>query len=57
MSPTMRLSKELEHILRVRLLVPREELDLPSQPRRASPAPIVTLGDVALVKHKDDVDE
>jgi putative transcription factor len=57
MSPTMRLSKELEHILRIILLVPREELDVPSPPRRASPAPMVTLGDVALVKHKNDVDE
>jgi putative transcription factor len=57
MLPTMRLSKELEHILRVRLLVPREELELPSPPRKASPAPVVTLGDVALVKHKQDIDE
>jgi putative transcription factor len=57
MLPTMRLSKELEHILRVRLLVPREELDLPSPPRKASPSPVVTLGDVALVKHKQDIDE
>ena len=52
MLPTMRLSKELEHILRVRLLVPREELELPSPPRKASPSPVVTLGDVALVKHR-----
>ena len=57
MLPTMRLSKELEHILRVRLLVPREELDLPSPPRKASQPPIVTLGDVVLVKHKQDIDE
>jgi uncharacterized protein (TIGR00270 family) len=57
MSPTMRLSKELEHILRVRLLVPREELDLPSPPRRALPPPMVTLGDVALVKHREEADE
>ena len=57
MLPTMRLSKELEHILRVRLLVPREELDLPSPPRRVTSSPVATLGDVALVKHKGDVDE
>lgn len=57
MSPTIRLSKELEHILRVRLLVPREELDLPSLPRRASPSPVVMLGDVALVKHREETDE
>src|SRR5438309_11680809 len=37
MVPTMRLSKELEQILRVRLLVPIEELDLQSVPQRASP--------------------
>src|SRR5213593_2104373 len=29
MLPTMRLAKELEHILRIRLLVPRDELDIP----------------------------
>jgi len=57
MLPTMRLSKELEHILRVRLLVPREELDLPAPPRRAAPSHVVTLGDVALVRHKEDNDE
>jgi len=57
MLPTMRLSKELEHILRVRLLVPREELDLPSPPRRAAPSPMVTLGDVALVKHKEEAND
>jgi putative transcription factor len=57
MLPTMRLSKELEHILRIRLLVPREELELPAPPRRTTPSPVVTLGDVALVKHKEDVDE
>ena len=57
MLPTMRLSKELEHILRVRLLVPREELELPSPPRKASPSPVVTLGDVALVKHRGEADE
>jgi putative transcription factor len=57
MSPTMRLSKELEHILRIRLLIPREELDIPPPPRRASPAPMVTLGDVALVKHREEADE
>jgi uncharacterized protein (TIGR00270 family) len=57
MLPTIRLSKELEHILRVRLLVPREEFDLPSPARRASPSPVATLGDVALVKHKEDADE
>ena len=55
--PTMRLAKELEHILRVRLLVPRDELDVPAPPRRPLPSPGVTLGDVALVRHKEDSDE
>ena len=54
MLPTMRLTKELEHILRVRLLVPRDEIELPAPPRRPSPSPGVTLGDVALVRHKED---
>ena len=52
MLPTMRLAKELEHILRIRLLVPRDELEVPAPPRRPSPLPGVTLGDVALVRHK-----
>jgi putative transcription factor len=57
MLPTMRLAKELEHILRVRLLVPRDELDIPAPPRRQAPSPGVTLGDVALVRHKQEEDE
>ena len=57
MLPTMRLSKELEHILRVRLLAPRDEIELPAPPRRAPPAPGVTLGDVALVRHKEESED
>jgi putative transcription factor len=57
MLPTMRLAKELEHILRVRLLVPREELDIPAPPRRQSGSAEMTLGDVALVRHKEDTDD
>lgn len=57
MLPTMRLAKELEHILRVRLLVPRDELDLPAPPRRPMPSPGVTLGDIALVRRKEDSEE
>src|SRR5213592_3918154 len=57
MLPTMRLAKELEHILRIRLLVPRDELDIPAPPRRPSPSPGVTLGDVAVVRHKEGSDE
>ncbi len=52
MLPTMRLTKELEHILRVKLLVPREEEEaLPVT--MTTPTPGVTLGDVALVRHKE----
>ncbi len=54
MLPTMRLAKELEHILRVRLLVPRDELEIPAPPRRQIVLPEPTLGDVALVRHKED---
>lgn len=57
MLPTMRLSKELEHILRVRLLAPKDEIEIPAPPRRPVPAPEVTLGDVALVRHKEESDE
>ena len=57
MLPTMRLAKELEHILRIRLLVPRDELEVPAPSRRPSPLPGVTLGDVALVRHKGESDE
>jgi len=57
MLPTMRLAKELEHILRIRLLVPRDELDIPAPPPRPSPSPGVTLGDVAVVRHKEGSDE
>ena len=57
MLPTMRLAKELEHLLRIRLLVPRDELDLPALPRRPAPQPGVTLGDVALVRRREDADE
>ena len=57
MLPTTRLAKELEHILRVRLLVPRDELDIPAPPRKQIPSAGVTLGDVALVRHKEDSDE
>jgi len=56
MLPTMRLAKELEHILRVHLLVPRDELDIPA-PRRQTISPGVTLGDIALVRHKEESDD
>jgi len=57
MLPTMRLTKELEHILRIKLLFPKAEIEIPAPPRRTAPAPVLTLGDVALVKHKEDSDD
>ena len=57
MIPTMRLATELEHILRVRLLVPSEEVELPATPRRPPPSAGVTLGDVASVKHREETAE
>jgi uncharacterized protein (TIGR00270 family) len=53
MLPTMRLSKELEHILRVKLLVPREEVEIPALVKKVPPLPGATLEDVALVRHRD----
>jgi putative transcription factor len=51
--PTVRLAKELEHILHVRLLVPADETELPtSKMMRRPSSPTVTLGDIALVKNK-----
>ena len=54
MLPTMRLSKELEHILRVKLLVPREEVEIPGPAKRAPLPSGATLEDVALIRHRDE---
>ena len=51
--PTMRLTKELEHILRVKLLAPRGELEVPYVPVKQAGPRELTLGDIALVKHRD----
>ena len=51
--PTMRLTKELEHILRVKLLAPRGELEVTSVPIRQVGPRELTLGDIALVKHRE----
>lgn len=51
--PTMRLTKELEHILRIKLLAPRSELEISTVPLRQTGPRELTLGDIALVKHKD----
>jgi putative transcription factor len=55
MLPTVRLAKELEHILHVRLLVPAEEvLPVPKNMMvKRPPSSNVTLGDIALVKNKE----
>ena len=51
--PTMRLTKELEHILRVKLLAPREELEVSTVPVRQAGPRELTLGDIALIRHKE----
>ena len=51
--PTMRLTKELEHILRVKLLAPRAELEVSTVPIRQAGPRELTLGDIALVRHKE----
>ena len=51
--PTMRLTKELEHILRVKLLAPRGELEVTNVPIRQVGPRELTLGDIALVKHRE----
>ena len=51
--PTMRLTKELEHILRVKLLAPRRELEVTNVPVRQAGPRELTLGDIALVKHRE----
>lgn len=51
--PTMRLTKELEHILRVKLLAPRGELETSTIPLKQTGPREMTLGDIALVRHKE----
>ena len=53
MLPTMRLTRELEHILRVKLLVPKEEIEVPTPSPSLTSTAEATLGDVALVRQKD----
>lgn len=53
MLPTMRLTRELEHILRVKLLVPREEVEVPTPSPSLSSSAETTVGDVALVRQKN----
>ncbi len=51
--PTMRLTKELEHILRIKLLAPRDELEVSTVPLRQAGPRELTLGDIAIVRHKE----
>lgn len=51
--PTMRLTMELEHILRVKLLAPRTELEISTVPVRQAGPRELTLGDIALVRHRE----
>ena len=51
--PTMRLTKELEHILRVKLLAPRGELEVSTVPVRQAGPRDLTVGDIALVRHRE----
>ena len=51
--PTMRLTMELEHILRVKLLAPRAELEVSTVPVRQVRPRELTLGDIALVRHRE----
>jgi putative transcription factor len=51
MAPDIRLCRELEHVLKIKLLVPRKEIsDVPS----SSPPAEVTLGDIIRIKGKLD---
>ncbi len=53
MLPTMRLTKELEHLLRVKLLAPKEEIEVDVVPVRQTGDRGVTLGDIALIRRKE----
>jgi putative transcription factor len=51
MAPDMRLARTLEHVLRVKLLVPRTEPPAPKLP--ASATKEITLADVARIRKKE----
>ena len=53
MQPPMRLAVELEHILRVKLVAPKEEVEIPTPPIKQTGDDGPTLGDVAIVRHKE----
>jgi putative transcription factor len=53
MQPPMRLAVELEHILRVKLVASKEEVEIPTPPIRQTGDDGPTLGDIAIVRHKE----
>lgn len=52
MAPDMRLARTIEHVLRVKLLVPRTELPAPKL--ATVPTKEVTLADVAKIRKKEE---
>ncbi len=56
MEPPIPLTRELEHILHVKLLVPREEIEVPMSSLKAD-IPEASIGDVAIVKEEDGEDD
>jgi len=52
-SPTMRLAIVLEHILHITLMAPRKDVEIPNPPVRQTGDTGATLGDIALVRHKE----
>ena len=53
MQPPMRLAVELEHILRVKLVAPKSEVEIPTPPIKQTGDEGPTLGDIAIVRHKE----
>jgi putative transcription factor len=49
--PNMKLAKAIEHVLRVKLLVPPSEIPVPAS--RQKPTPEATLADIVKIKAKD----
>jgi putative transcription factor len=54
--PPIPLSRELEHILHVKLLVPREEIDVPIASLNQA-VQGVSIGDVAVMKEADEEED
>ena len=54
MVPDMRLARAIEHVLRVKLLVPRSEPPAPKLPTNATRQ--ITVADVAMIRKKEEKD-